>query len=133
MGIKTPEVKWMNIKRWVTTTPAGVQLPPGVHLSIKRHEKYVSFPEPHFRKTQFILLMFPYGNVWSQTAPPDNDEFFPISEEWIWTKHDGILMLERLMRKDAALPIEGYFGMVYQYMINHPEQIGIHLKRKKKP
>lgn len=132
MGIKTPEVKWMNIKRWVTTTPVGVQLPSGIYFSIKRHEKYVGHPEPHFQKTQFILLMFPYGNVWSQIASPEKDEFFPITEEWMWADQDEALILERLLRRDAALPVKGYFKMVYRYMTNHPEQIGIHLKRKKK-
>jgi len=131
-GIKTPEVKWMNVKRWVTTTSDGVHLPPGVYFSIKRHEKYVGHPEPHFQKTQFILLMFPYGNVWSQIRPPEKDEFFPITEEWIWSEYKGILILEWLMRRDAALPVKDYFQAVYKYMVNHPEQIGIHLKRKKK-
>lgn len=131
MGIKTPEVKWMNIKRWVTTTPAGIQLPPGVHFSIKRHEKYVGHPEPHFQKTQFILLIFPYGNVWSQTAPPEKDEFFPITENWMWTDQNGTLMLEHLLRRDAAFPVKSYFKMVYRYMTVHPDQIGIHLKRKR--
>ena len=123
----------MNIKRWVTVTPGGVHLPQGVFLSIKRHEEYVNNPQPHFQKTRFTLLMFPYGNVWSQIAPPAKGEFFPITEEWMWSEDGGLLMLERLIRKDAAFPIKGYFHRVYRYMIDHPDQIGIHLKRKKKP
>jgi hypothetical protein len=127
MGIKTPEVKWMSIKRWVTTTPMGIDLPEGVYFSIKRFEKYESSPEPHFEKIQYVLLMFPYGNVWSQVEPD-----VPITEEWMWQERGGMLMLERLMRRDAAHPIQGYFKAAREYMIKNPDQIGIHLKRQKK-
>jgi hypothetical protein len=127
MGLKTPEVKWMSIKRWVTTTPSGIELPEGVYYSVKRFEEYQSDPEPHFEKTQYILLMFPYGNVWSQISPG-----VPITEEWMWSMYQGKTMLERLIRKDAAFPIQGYFKAARDYMIKNPDQIGIHLKRQKK-
>jgi hypothetical protein len=126
-GLKTPEVKWMSIKRWTTTTPMGIDLPPGVYFSIKRFEEYISNPDPKFEKTEYVLLMFPYGNVWSQIEPG-----VPITEEWMWTEFEGILMLERLMRKDAAYPIEGYFKAAREFMVKNPDQIGIHLKRQKK-
>jgi hypothetical protein len=129
MGFKTPEVKWMSIKRWVTTTPEGVVLPPGVFLSIKRKEEFIPLPKPHFVKTEFVLLMFPYGNVWSQKAPD-----VPIDEEWIWSTESDQkrTVFESLMMKDAANPIEGYFESCNEYMLNNPDQIGIHLKRKRK-
>ena len=130
--VKTPEVKWMNIKRWVTTTPLGVELPKGVYFSIKRHEHFVSLPEPHLEKTEFVLLLLPFGNVWSQTAPPSKDEFHPIDEEWMWSEEGGIMMFERLVRRDAAEPVPGYFKRVLRFMEKHPDQIGIHLKRKKR-
>ena len=41
-------------------------------------------------------------------------------------------VLEALMRKDAAQPLPGYFASCHKYMIENPDQIGIHLKRKKK-
>lgn len=126
MGIKTPETKWMSIRRWITTTPAGVDLPPGVYFSIKRKEEYETEPRPHFVKTEYVLLMFPYGNVWSQREPG-----VPIDEPWMWEEVDGMLILERLMRKDAAFPIRGYFEMARAYMRANPGQIGIHLKRKR--
>lgn len=127
MGLKTPEVKWMSIKRWVTTTPLGVVLPPGSFLSIKRKEEFVPFPKPHFSKKEFVLLMFPYGNVWSQRAPG-----VPIDEEWIWSFQSGRMVFESLMMKDAAHPVVGYFKSCYKYMLENPDQIGIHLKRKKR-
>ncbi len=104
MKIKTPEVKWMSIKRWVTTTPGGIELPPGVFYSVKRREEYVPMPKPHFSKLEFVLMMFPYGNVWSQRAPDD-----PITEAWLFEESGGKLILEHLMQKDAAQPVEGYF------------------------
>jgi len=127
MGIPTPEVKWMSIKRWVTTTPAGVILPPGVHFSIKRKEEFRPDPAPHFQKIEYGIFMFPYGNVWSQVSPG-----IPITESWVWSYLDGVLIFERLMRKDAAFPIKGFFEASYNYMSKNPDQIGIHLKRQKK-
>jgi hypothetical protein len=127
MGLKTPEVKWMSIKRWVTNTPEGIILPAGVYLSIKRKEVFVTEPNPHLEKIEFILMMFPYGNVWSQI-----DKDTPITEEWLYSEAStGRLMLDELMRKDAAHPIEGYFKSCYEFMVGNPDQIGIHLKRKK--
>jgi hypothetical protein len=126
MGYKAPEVKWMSIKRWITTSPEGIKLPEGVYLSIKRREKYHSDPEPRFEKIEFILLMFPHGNVWSQIELD-----VPITEEWMWSESDGELMFEKLLKRDAAIPINGYFKSAYDYMIKNPDQIGIHLKRQK--
>lgn len=128
MGIKTPEVKWMSIKRWVTTTPAGIKLPAGVFLSIKRRENFVAIPKPFFEKKEFILLMFPYGNVWSQVSPD-----VPIDEDWVFSSDkNGMLMLEALMRKDAAHPVKEYFKSCHDYMTANPDQIGIHMKRRRK-
>lgn len=125
-GIKTPEVKWMSIKRWVTTSPEGVELPEGCYLSIKRREKFVAFPSPHLEKTDFILVMFPYGNVWSQI-----DNGIPITEDWLWSVHDGLTAFEMLLNKDAVKPVKGYFNSCHKFMIKNPDQIGIHLKRKR--
>jgi hypothetical protein len=128
MKIKTPEVKWMSIKRWVTSTPNGINLPDGVYLSIKRREFFIATPVPKIEKQEFILLMFPYGNVWSQRSLD-----VPIDEDWIFSKSsDGKLILESLMLKDASRPIQGYFESVYKYMTGNPDQIGIHMKRKKR-
>ncbi len=127
IGIKAPEAKWMNIKRWTTSTPSGINLPPGVYYSVKRKEEYVPIPTPKLEKKEFILLMFPFGNVWSQKAPG-----VPIDEDWIWSESEGMTILEALMRKDAARPIPGYFKSCHDYMIANPDQIGIHLKRKRK-
>ena len=127
MKIKTPEVKWMSIKRWVTTTPDGVDLPAGVYFSLKRRENFVASPTPHFEKKQFILLMFPYGNVWSQVVPDE-----PITEKWLWSEDEGALVFEHLMMRDAAFPVREYFRSCRQYMASNPDQIGIHLKRKRK-
>ncbi len=126
-GIKTPETKWMSIKRWVTSSGEGVELPPGTFFSVKRHEVFAAMPDPKFVKTEYILLMFPHGNMWSQVSPG-----VPITERWLWTEDEGLLMFERLLMRDAALPLPGYFERVYQYMLDNPEQIGIHLKRKRK-
>ena len=127
MKLKTPEVKWMSIKRWVTKTPNGVNLPPGVYLSIKRKEEFIALPQPYFSKKEFILMMFPYGNVWSQSSPD-----VPITEDWLWSETDGQLIFEALMLRDAARPINEYFKSCYGYMESNPDQIGIHLKRKRK-
>lgn len=126
-GLKTPETKWMSIKRWVTVTQEGLELPPGVFFSVKRHEKYEAMPSPHFAKTEFVLMMFPFGNTWSQISPG-----VPITEDWLWTEEDGLLMFERLLMRDAAKPLAGYFARVHEYMVKNPDQIGIHLKRKRK-
>lgn len=126
-GIKTPEVKWVSIRRWVTTTACGINLPEGVYLSVKRKENYIAFPKPNIQKIEYILLMFPYGNVWSQIKVDE-----PITEEWMWTICKGMTMLERLMRRDAANPLNGYFKSVHSYLMENPDQVGIHLKRKRK-
>jgi len=132
MRLKTPETKWMSIKRWVSVTPGKIVLPAGVFLSIKRKEEFVPTPDPHFDKKEFVLMMFPFGNVWSQQAPD-----VPITEEWLWSSPgpgsgSKITILESLMRRDAARPVDGYFASCHKYMIENPDQIGIHLKRKKK-
>lgn len=125
--IKTPETKWMSIKRWVTVTNEGIKLPPGVYFSVKRSEQFEALPQPRLNKTEYVILMFPFGNVWSQVRPG-----MPIDEEWLWTELEGMTMFERLYMKDAAHPLSGYFRRVYDFMKEHPDQIGIHLKRKKK-
>lgn len=127
MNMKTPEVKWMSMKRWVSTTPNGIILPEGVYLSIKRREEFMAFPEPHFSKVDFTVMMFPYGNVWSQVEPG-----IPITEEWLWSDVGGMLAFEALLKKDAAKPLHGYFSACEKFMSENPDQIGIHLKRKKK-
>jgi hypothetical protein len=127
MKLKSPEVKWMSIKRWVTKTPEGIDLPDGVYLSIKRKEEFIAFPHAHFDKKEFILMMFPYGNVWSQSAPD-----VPITEQWLWSEVNNQLIFEALMLRDAARPIHGYFKSCYDYMVANPDQIGIHLKRKRR-
>lgn len=127
VGIKAVEAKWMNIKRWMTSTPEGIQLPPGVFYSVKRKEEYVALPTPRIDKKEFVLLMFQHGNVWSQREPG-----VPIDEEWMWSDAGGKTVLEALIEKDAAHPIPGYFKACYDYMVSNPDQIGIHLKRKRK-
>jgi hypothetical protein len=52
---------------------------------------------------------------------------------WSDADADGKTVLEALIEKDAASPIQGYFKSCYDYMLSNPDQIGIHLKRKKKP
>jgi hypothetical protein len=127
LHLKTPEVKLMSIKRWVTTSMLGIDLPDGVFFSIKRREDFVTEPTPHLKKTEYTLVMLPYGNVWSQI---NNDT--PITEEWLFSDaSSGKLILEELMIKDALNPVVGYFESCYKYMLDNPEQIGIHLKRKK--
>lgn len=126
MGLKAVEAKWMSIKRWSTITTLGINLPEGVYFSIKRHEGFVHDPYPYFKKTEFVLLMFPYGNVWSQI-----NVGMPITEEWMWAESGKKLMLERLVEKDAANPIKGYFEAVNEYYKENPDQVGIHLKRKR--
>lgn len=116
----------MSIKRWVTISQDGVELPPGTFYSVKRQEKFVAAPSPHFAKTEYILLMFPHGNCWSQVSPG-----VPITESWLWQEEDGLLMFQRLLMRDAAQPLKGYFGRVHEFMVGNPDQIGIHLKRKK--
>ena len=126
-GIKTFETKWMSIKRWLTTTQEGINLPPGVFFSVKRYEEFIPLPQPHFEKTEYILLMFPFGNTWSQIKVGT-----PITEEWLWSEESGETMFERLLLRDAINPLHGYFERVYDYMVKNPDQIGIHLKRKKR-
>lgn len=126
MGIKTPEVKWISVKRWVNITPLGATLPPGCYLSIKRRETFEARPEPKFIKQDFVLVMFPYGNVWSQ-----KEEGIPITEEWLWSEENGKTIFEWLLDKDYSRPVNGYFKSCYDYMNKNPDQIGIHLKRKK--
>jgi hypothetical protein len=126
MKLKTPEVKWVSIKRWVTVTPTGIVLPEGCYLSIKRREHFVASPSPRLEKQDFILIMLPYGNVWSQIEPDR-----PITEDWLWSELDGKLVFERLIDKDAVNPLKGYFAACKDYFEKNPDQIGIHLKRKK--
>lgn len=128
MLIRTPEVKWISIKRWMSTTGKGETLPPGVFLAVKRKEEFQPLPKPVFAKTEYTLIMLPYGNVWSQYGK-DN----PITEEWLLNTHQDMTMLERLIRKDAAHPVHGYFLSCFRYMKDNPDQIGIHLKRKRRP
>ncbi len=104
-----------------------MKLPDGCYISIKRKEVFVAVPTPHLEKKDFILVMFPYGNVWSQQSPD-----VPITEEWLWTDKEGITIFEMLLHKDAAYPINGYFKACHEFMVGNPDQIGIHLKRRKK-
>jgi hypothetical protein len=127
MKIKTPEVKWMSIKRWVTTTPTGIVLPPGVYYSIKRKEEFSPVPLAHFIKKEYVVMMFPYGNVWSQKEPN-----MPITEEWLMSELNEKFILESLIMRDAAHPLIGYFESCQRFMIDNPDQIGIHLKRKRR-
>jgi hypothetical protein len=126
MNIKTPEVKWISVKRWVNVTPMGINLPMGCYLSIKRRETFEAYPEPKFIKQDYALVMFPYGNVWSQQNVDT-----PITEEWLWSIDNGKTIFEWLLDKDASRPISGYLKASYDYYMNNPDQIGIHLKRKK--
>ncbi len=125
MRMKTPETKWMSIKRWMSNTPLGYELPEGVYFSIKRKEEFEAIPEPHFEKTEYCLIMFPYGNVWSKRKDGE-----PITEEWILSKNGKIL--SALINRDALHPINGYFKACHEYFLKNPDQIGIHLKRKRK-
>lgn len=135
MKIKTPEVKWMSIKRWVTTTPGGIELPPGIFFSIKRREEFVPLPKAHFSKQEFVLMMFPYGNVWSQRGPDQ-----PITEEWLFETSGSGLILEALMKKDSAFPVEGYFKSAHDLFKQEDGKrkagksniLWIHTKRKDK-
>jgi hypothetical protein len=135
MKIKTPEVKWISIKRWVTVTPSGIQLPSGVFFSIKRKEDYVPFPKPHFVEKDYVLMMFPYGNVWSQKAPNE-----PITEEWLFEEVEGTTILEVLMKKDAAHPVVGYMPAIHKIfkqeeekqLAGKPSILWIHTKRRDK-
>lgn len=126
-NIKTPETKWVSIKRWTTSTPSGIDLPEGVYYSIKRSETFLNIPKPHFEKTEFVLILLPYGNVFSQSKPD-----VPITEDWLFEEFNGKMMIERLMDRDAAKPVPGYFKKVFGYMKENPDQIGIHLRRKNK-
>lgn len=126
MGLKAPEVKWISIKRWVTTTNIGNPLPAGCYISVKRKETFIASPKPKLDKTDYVLVMFPYGNVWSQIEPN-----VPITEDWLWSEQDGKTIFEMLMEKDAAKPVIGYFAACIEFMKKYPDQIGIHLKRKK--
>lgn len=104
----------------------GIKLPEGCYISIKRKEVFTTVPSPRLEKKDFILMMFPYGNVWSQQSPD-----VPITEEWLWTEKDGVTIFELLLNKDAANPLSGYFKSCMEFMGKHPEQIGIHMKRRK--
>lgn len=126
MGYKAPEFKWMSIKRWVTTTPGGIRLPPGVFFSIKRKEDFIAKPFPHFDKKEFVLMMFPYGNVWSRRGD------VPIDEDWLFSFVDGKLILEHLMMRDAAKPVVNHFKTCLEYMNENPSQLWIHMKRRRK-
>ena len=127
MGFKTPEVKLINIKRWVTVASNGIKLPPGVFLSIKRKETFSATPKPHFDKKEYVLVMLPYGNMWSQLS-----DDIPITEKWLFTEMNKMTNLELLMRKDAAHPLIDYFKLSYDSMLKNKDQLWIHLKRRKK-
>ena len=128
MGMKTPETKWMSIKRWVSKTPEGITLPDGVYLSIKRREEFQALPSPRLAKTEYILMMFRYGSVWSQQAPD-----VPITEDWLWSETNGSLVFDSMIKRDAEFPMDGYFQSCQEFMEKNPDQIGIHLKRQKRP
>jgi hypothetical protein len=126
MGLPVPETKWKSIKRWHSVTENSIELPIGVYISSKRSEEFKPLPDPHYEKQTYSLLMLPYGNVWSMFkdgTPFDINNIFNIVE--------GKTIIEHLMIKDAANPIEGYFSSVYAYLLKNPNQVGIHLKRKK--
>lgn len=126
-GLKAPEVKWISIKRWVSASPAeSIRLPDGVFVSIKRRETFVPMPTARIEKVEYLLVMMPFGNVWSQRATD-----VPIDEPWLWSVADGKLILEHLLDRDAANPMPGYFRSCSDYARNNPDQIGIHLKRKR--
>jgi hypothetical protein len=118
----------VSLKRWIQTTPTGYTLPEGVYLSIKRREQFISRPIPHFEKGDYIILMFPYGNVWPLTETGK-----PITESWMFEMVGDKTNIEHLHDYDAAHPLVDYFGLCYKYMEENPDQIGIHLKRKRKP
>lgn len=126
-GLKAPEVKWISIKRWMTTSPEhGIRLPEGVFLSIRRKESFVPYPAPRIQKVEYLIVMLPFGNVWSQRASE-----VPIDEPWLWELSEGRLILEHLVARDSENPLPGYFRSCKDFATANPEQIGIHLKRKK--
>jgi len=128
LKMKTPETKWVSLKRWIQTTPSGYKLPEGVFLSIKRKEVFVSTPTPHFEKIDHLILMFPYGNVW-----PLTDTGKPITEDYLLGQISGRPRLLDMMDHDAENPLTEYFKLCKEFMDQNPDQIGIHLKRKRKP
>lgn len=122
---KIHEAKWVSIKRWMNITASGVELPPGCYFSMRRKEGFEARPSPRLVKTDFIILMFPYGNVYSLN---DGE---PITEEWMWTETNGKYNYEYLHAKDSEEPLNGYIMASYKYAIHHPELLGIHLKKRK--
>lgn len=126
-GMKTPELKWISVKRWVNISPTGsVPLPPGCYLSIKRRETFEAFPAPKFKKEDYMLVMLPYGNIVFTDL-----EGKPFEESYLWIESNGITNFESLLENDINNPLPGYFQSCYDYMQKNPDQIGIHLKRKK--
>ncbi len=123
---KTPEVKWMSVKRWVTITPDNFCLPEGVFYSIKRKEEFKNDPKPKIIKCEYIIILLPYGNVF-----PCLEDGSQITDKWLFTEVNGKLNLETLIEYDAKNPLPDYFNQCYKYMIENPDQIGIHLKRQK--
>jgi hypothetical protein len=126
LKIKTPEVKWMSIKRWVTVTPSNFCLPEGVFYSVKRREEFITEPKPHFAKREYAILMMPYGNVF-----PSLEDGNPITDEWLFSERLGKLNIEYLIEHDVKNPLREYFQLCHDYMASNPDQIGIHLKRQK--
>lgn len=109
----------------MSKTPEGIELPLGVYFSQKRKEDFIGKPTPRFEKTEYVVMMFPYGNVWCMH---DN---IPIDEKWLFSEINGVLVIEHLMIKDAHNPLPNFYRNCYKFMIENPDQIGIHLKRRR--
>lgn len=122
---KIHEAKWVSIKRWMNFTAEGIELPTGCYFSMRRKEGFEALPHPRLVKTDYVVLMFPFGNVFSL----NNGE--PITEEWLWSENNGKLNYEILHEKDSEEPLPGYIMSSYRYAIHHPELLGIHLKKRK--
>jgi len=122
---KILESKWVSIKRWMDMTSYGLELPSGCYFSMRRKEGFEAFPEPKLVKTDYVILMFPYGNVFAINGSE------PITEDWVWQEVEGKLNFERLYEQDSNNPLPGYIMTAYKYAMHHPELLGIHLKKRK--
>lgn len=124
LKLKIHEAKWVSIKRWMNITASGIELPPGCYFSMRRKEGFEALPHPRLVKTDFVVLMFPFGNVFALNGSD------PITEDWMWTENNGKLNFELLHEKDSEEPLANYIMASYKHAIHHPELLGIHLKKR---
>jgi hypothetical protein len=135
LGMKTPEVKWISIKRWTSELPeTQLTLPNGIFYSIKRLEEYEpNNGKPYLKKTEYFILLLPHGNICFM-----NVDSLPLNEVDFFKMINNKYYIESVIKNDIENPMKGYLKRCKEMFDeedlkrknNEDNLLWIHMKRK---